>query len=72
MDGALSVIEASRSQPAEKTVLVDIGRWPLTQVLGSLQAPARKVRIEQAIREAQSPSMRFLSRSTPRQTTWRI
>jgi len=51
MEGALGVIEASRSQPAEKRFSWTLAGWPLAHVLGPQQDPARKARIERAVRE---------------------
>jgi hypothetical protein len=51
MDGALKVVEASRDLPPEKKFSWTLAGWPLTHVLGPLQDPARKARIEQAVRE---------------------
>ncbi len=52
MDGALNVIEQSRSQPKEKQFAWTVAGWPLeAQILGPLQEPARRKRIEQALKE---------------------
>ena len=51
MDGALKVVEASRDLPPEKRFSWTLAGWPLTHVLGPQQDPARRVRIEQAVRE---------------------
>jgi hypothetical protein len=51
MDGALKVVEASRDLPPEKRFSWTLAGWPLTHVLGPRQEPARKARIEQAVRE---------------------
>ena len=51
MDGALKVVEASRDLPPEKKFAWTLAGWPLAHVLGPRQDPARKVRIEQAVRE---------------------
>lgn len=52
MDNALSVIEKSRTQPKEKRFAWTVPGWPLqAQILGPLQTPERKAKIEQAIRE---------------------
>jgi len=51
MDGALEVVEASRQLPAEKRFSWTLAGWPLTHVLGPEQDPARRARIEQAVRE---------------------
>jgi hypothetical protein len=51
MDGALKVVEASRELPPEKRFSWTLAGWPLTHVLGPQQDPARRARIEQAVRE---------------------
>ena len=51
MNGALQVIEASHSRPAEQRFSWTLAGWPLAHVLGPRQDPTRKVRIEQAVRE---------------------
>ena len=51
MDGALKVVEASRDLPPEKRFSWTLAGWPLTHVLGPQQDPARRARIEQAVRE---------------------
>jgi len=51
MEGALKVVEASRDLPAEKRFSWTLAGWPLTYVLGPDQDPARRARIEQAVRE---------------------
>jgi hypothetical protein len=51
MEGALKVVEASRELPAEKRFSWTLAGWPLTYVLGPEQEPARRARIEQAVRE---------------------
>ena len=51
MDGALKVVEASRDLPPEKRFSWTLAGWPLTHVLGPQQDPARRTRIEQAVRE---------------------
>ena len=51
MDGALHVIDASRELPPEKRFSWTLAGWPLTHVLGPRQDPARRTRIEQAVRE---------------------
>ncbi|MCX6923882.1 MAG: hypothetical protein NT154_11850 [Verrucomicrobia bacterium] len=51
MDSALKVVEASRDLPVEKRFSWTLAGWPLTHVLGPQQDPARKTRIEQAVRE---------------------
>jgi alpha-mannosidase len=51
MDGALKVVEASRALPSEQRFSWTLAGWPLTHVLGPQQDPARRARIEQAVRE---------------------
>lgn len=51
MEGALKVVEASRELPPEQRFSWTLAGWPLTHVLGPQQDAARKVRIEQAVRE---------------------
>jgi alpha-mannosidase len=51
MDGALKVVEASRALPPEQRFSWTLAGWPLDHVLGPRQEPARKARIEQAVRE---------------------
>ena len=52
MDKALKVIETNATQPKEKQFAWTVPGWPLyAQILGPLQNPERKVRIEKAIRE---------------------
>ena len=51
MDSALKVVEASRDLPPEKRFSWTLAGWPLTHVLGPQQDPARRTRIEQAVRE---------------------
>jgi alpha-mannosidase len=52
MDKALDVIEQNAQQPAEKRFSWTVAGWPLqAQILGPLQSPERKTRIEKAIRE---------------------
>ena len=51
MDAALKVVDASRELPPEKRFAWTLAGWPLAHVLGPLQEPARKARIEQAVRE---------------------
>jgi alpha-mannosidase len=51
MEGALRVIESSRHLPADKRFSWTLGGWPLAHVLGPQQDPARRARIEQAVRE---------------------
>ena len=51
MDNALKVIENSQTQPKEKRFAWTVSGWPLqAQILGPLQTPERKARIEQAIK----------------------
>ena len=51
MENALKVVDASRSLPPQKRFTWTLAGWPLAHVLGPLQDPARKARIEQAVRE---------------------
>lgn len=51
MEGALKVVEASRGLPPEQRFAWTLAGWPLAHVLGPSQDPARKARIEQAVRE---------------------
>jgi hypothetical protein len=51
MDKALGVIEQDRQSAPEKRFVWTLAGWPLAHVLGPLQEPARKARIEQAVRE---------------------
>ncbi len=52
MDNALKVIEKNATLPQEKRFAWTVPGWPLyAQILGSLQKPERKVRIEKAIKE---------------------
>ena len=51
MDSALGLIEKDRQLPAEKRFSWTLAGWPLDHVLGPRQDPARKARIEQAVRE---------------------
>ncbi|WP_160290233.1 hypothetical protein [Flavihumibacter solisilvae] len=51
MDNALTVIENSETLPKEKRFAWTVSGWPLqAQILGPLQTPERKARIEKAIR----------------------
>jgi alpha-mannosidase len=51
MDNALAVIEKSATLPQEKRFAWTVSGWPLqAQILGPLQTPGRRVRIEQAIK----------------------
>lgn len=52
MDKALGVIDRNRALPADQRFVWTVPGWPLAaQMLGPKQDPARKARIEQAIRE---------------------
>jgi hypothetical protein len=51
MDKALGVIEEDRKLPPEKRFVWTLAGWPLWHVLGPLQEPGRRARIEQAVRE---------------------
>ena len=51
MENALNIIEQDRQLPPEQRFAWMIPGWPLKHILGPLQDPARKVRIEQAVRE---------------------
>ncbi len=52
MEKALDVIEKNANQSTEKRFAWTVAGWPLqAQILGPLQSPERKVRIEKAIRE---------------------
>jgi hypothetical protein len=51
MDGALQVVESSRALPPEQRFSWTLAGWPLAHVLGPQQEPARRLRIEQAVRE---------------------
>ena len=51
MDGALPIFEQDRQLPPEKRFSWLVPGWPLKHILGPLQDPARKARIEQAVRE---------------------
>jgi len=51
MDNALAVIEKSATLPPEKRFAWTVSGWPLqAQILGPLQTPERKARIEKAIK----------------------
>ncbi len=50
MDDALRVIEDSRELPLAQRFSWTLAGWPLTHVLGPEQDPARRARIEQAVR----------------------
>lgn len=51
MESALGIIDQERQLPADQRFAWTIPGWPLKHVLGPLQDPARKMRIEQAVRE---------------------
>ena len=52
MDNALMLIENNEKQPKEKHFSWNVAGWPLeAQMLGPLQTPERKLRIEKAIKE---------------------
>lgn len=52
MDGALKVIDENSKLPTEKPFSWTVPGWPLSaEILGPLQTPERKLRIEKAIRE---------------------
>ncbi len=51
MDSAIKNFEADRKLPPEKRFAWIVPGWPLSHMIGPLQDPARKVKIEQAIRE---------------------
>ncbi len=52
MDKSLDVIEKNAQQPSDKHFSWTVAGWPLqAQILGPLQTPERKVRIEKAIKE---------------------
>jgi len=52
MDNALGVIEKNTSQSPEKKFAWTVSGWPLqAQILGPLQTPERKARIEKAIKD---------------------
>ena len=50
MDNALAVMEQNRNLPASERFSWTVPGWPLKHILGPLQTPDRRVRIEQAIR----------------------
>ncbi|MDB5132974.1 MAG: hypothetical protein JWR02_2723 [Mucilaginibacter sp.] len=51
MDNALNVIDKNLAQPKEKHFVWTVPGWPLyAQILGPLQTPERKAKIEKAIR----------------------
>ncbi|MCO5946554.1 hypothetical protein [Mucilaginibacter flavidus] len=52
MDNALNVIEKNSALPKDEHFVWTVPGWPLyAQILGPLQAPERKARIEKAIRD---------------------
>jgi hypothetical protein len=51
MDSALGIIDQERQLPSDQRFAWTLPGWPLHHILGPLQDPTRKVRIEQAIRE---------------------
>lgn len=52
MDGALKIIDDNAKLPTEKRFTWTVPGWPLSeQVLGPLQTPGRKQRIEKAVRD---------------------
>ncbi len=52
MDGALGLIEQNRNRPPDERFVWTVPGWPLSQViLGPKQDPARRAKIERAIRE---------------------
>lgn len=52
MDGALKIIDDNAKLPPEKRFTWTVPGWPLSeQVLGPLQTPGRKQRIEKAVRD---------------------
>jgi hypothetical protein len=52
MDKALGVIDRNRAQPVDKRFVWTVPGWPLAaQMLGPQQDAARKVRIEQAVKD---------------------
>jgi hypothetical protein len=51
MDSALAIFEQDRKRPQNERFSWMLAGWPLKHVLGPQQDPARKVRIEQAVRE---------------------
>jgi hypothetical protein len=50
MDNALAVMEKNRDLPAAERFSWTVPGWPLTHILGPLQTPERRARIEKAIR----------------------
>jgi len=53
MDNALAVIEKNRSLPKAERFSWTVPGWPLKHILGPLQTPERRARIEQAIRNGE-------------------
>ena len=51
MDSAIRNFEADRKLPPEKRFAWIVPGWPLAHMIGPLQDPVRKAKIEQAIRE---------------------
>jgi alpha-mannosidase len=51
MDSALAIIEQDRKRPQNERFSWMLAGWPLKHVLGPQQDPARKARIEQAVRD---------------------
>lgn len=50
-DGVLEAIDRNAHQPKEKQFVWTLSGWPMTQLLAPEQAPARRARISQAIRD---------------------
>jgi alpha-mannosidase len=50
MDKALGVMEANETLPESERFAWTVPGWPLTHILGPLQTPERRVRIEKAVR----------------------
>jgi hypothetical protein len=50
-DRLLEVIDKNRNQPKDKQFVWTLSGWPMKQILWEGQAPARKKKIEQAIRD---------------------
>ena len=51
MDNALKVMEANQALPESERFAWTVPGWPLAHILGPLQTPERRVRIEKAIRD---------------------
>lgn len=51
MDHALALIDQSRDLPPDQRFVWTVPGWPLKHILGPLQTPDRRVRIEKAIRD---------------------